>query len=67
MANLIFRSFVKSWMSLMHMHETIGDHRLQWAKGLNEMSQELGKISVDCEQERKSVRQSLMGVSDSLH
>ena len=41
----------------MKMHETIGDHRLQWAKGLNEMSSELNKIVTDCDQERKTVKQ----------
>ena len=49
------RSFVKSWTTLMRMHETIGEHRIQWAKGLNEMSLELNKIATDCDQERKNV------------
>ncbi|KAJ3529060.1 hypothetical protein NM688_g7906 [Phlebia brevispora] len=49
-------SFVSAWSSLMKMHEVIGDHRLQWARGLNEMSVELNKIASDCDQERKSTK-----------
>ena len=39
----------------MRMHENIAELRLQLARGMNEMSQELTKIVNDCEQERKTV------------
>ena len=47
----------------MRMHETIGEHRIQWAKGLNEMSLELNNIATDCDQERKNVSFTLRCIS----